>query len=171
MLLKSNIQNLGLIILTSITLSTCKKDNYEDVPYVPVNITLYYPEISSIGVGMVVSLTPDSTDKNYSVIDYFDVRFPKKQHNQRVYGNGLIIYRYSDREFLVFDRTCTYKPRTDICSLTLLNRSTLPICPCCKSVFLLDSDGFPATNSKATRPLHLYNSYFTNNFTQLVITN
>jgi hypothetical protein len=120
---------------------------------------------------MVVSLTADPFDKNYSIINYYDSIHPPKQHNQRVYGNGLIIYRFSDKEFLVWDLTCPYRANEDHCSLTLKDRGTLPECPCCKSVYLLDSDGFPSTGSKSNKPLQYYNAFLTNNYTQLVITN
>ena len=76
-------------------------------------------------------------------------------------GNkGIIIYRFSNYEYNIFDRNCSYEPNIECSYIDSIN-STIAFCGCCSSAFLLDQDGI-AANSPAVLPLKKYN-YSLNN--------
>ena len=76
-------------------------------------------------------------------------------------GNkGIIIYRYANYEFKIYDRNCSYEPNLACSYIDSIN-SSLAFCGCCSSAFLLDQDG-SAANSPALLPLKQYN-YVLNN--------
>tara|TARA_B100000965_G_C19583616_1_gene754680 strand:+ start:1171 stop:1554 length:384 start_codon:yes stop_codon:yes gene_type:complete len=76
-------------------------------------------------------------------------------------GNkGIIIYRFSNYEYNIFDRNCSYEPNIECSYIDSIN-SAIAFCGCCSSAFLLDQDGI-AANSPAVLPLKQYN-YSLNN--------
>tara|TARA_B100001996_G_scaffold117126_1_gene88693 strand:- start:184 stop:597 length:414 start_codon:yes stop_codon:yes gene_type:complete len=76
-------------------------------------------------------------------------------------GNkGLIIYRYSNYEYKIYDRNCSYEPNLECSYIDSVN-SIIALCGCCTSAFLLDQEG-SAANSPAVLPLKQYN-YSLNN--------
>lgn len=76
-------------------------------------------------------------------------------------GNkGIIIYSFSNYEYKIYDRNCSYEPSLP-CSYVDSINSTIAFCGCCSSAFLLDQDG-SAANSPAILPLKQYN-YSLNN--------
>ena len=78
-------------------------------------------------------------------------------------GNkGIIIYSFSNYEYKIYDRNCSYEPSLKCSYIDSIN-STIAFCGCCSSAFLLDQNG-SAANSPAILPLKQYN-YSLNNTT------
>ena len=76
-------------------------------------------------------------------------------------GNkGIIIYSFSNYEYKIYDRNCSYEPSLSCSFIDSIN-SSIAFCGCCSSAFLLDQDG-SAANSPAILPLKQYN-YSLNN--------
>lgn len=76
-------------------------------------------------------------------------------------GNeGIIIYSFSNYEYKIYDRNCSYEPSLSCSYIDSIN-STIAFCGCCSSAFLLDQNG-SAANSPAILPLKQYN-YSLNN--------
>ena len=75
--------------------------------------------------------------------------------------NGLIIYRFSNFEYYAYDKSCTYEPLTSCAEIDSIN-SSLAICSCCNSVFLLDQNGSVA-NGPAILPLKKYSTFLEGN--------
>ena len=76
-------------------------------------------------------------------------------------GNkGIIIYRFSNYEYNIYDRNCSYEPNLECSYIDSIN-STIAMCGCCSSAFLLDQNGV-AANSPAVLPLKQYNNSLNN---------
>ena len=75
-------------------------------------------------------------------------------------SKGIIIYSFSNYEYKIYDRNCSYEPSLSCSYIDSIN-STIAFCGCCSSAFLLDQDG-SAANSPAILPLKQYN-YSLNN--------
>ena len=75
--------------------------------------------------------------------------------------NGLIIYRFSNYDYHAYDKSCSYEPLTACAEIDSIN-SSLAICSCCNSVFLLDQDGSVA-NGPAILPLKRYSTFLEGN--------
>jgi hypothetical protein len=76
-------------------------------------------------------------------------------------GNkGIIIYSFSNYEYKIYDRNCSFEPSLSCSYIDSIN-STIAFCGCCSSAFLLDQNG-SAANSPAILPLKQYN-YSLNN--------
>ncbi len=78
----------------------------------------------------------------------------------KVGNKGMIIYRFSNYEYNIYDRNCSYEPNLECSYIDSIN-STIAMCGCCSSAFLLDQNGV-AANSPAVLPLKQYN-YSLNN--------
>ena len=71
-------------------------------------------------------------------------------------GNkGIIIYNFSNYEYKIYDRNCSYEPSLSCSYIDSIN-SSIAFCGCCSSAFLLDQNG-SAANSPAILPLKQYN--------------
>ena len=83
-------------------------------------------------------------------------------------GNkGIIIYSFSNYEYKIYDRNCSFEPSLSCSYIDSIN-STIAFCGCCSSAFLLDQNG-SAANSPAILPLKQY--YYSLNNTILNIYN
>jgi len=124
------------LVLFLIIISSCGDSNdYIRNIYVDVEIDLSLPEFS-----------PLNTVGNSIFIEG---------------GNkGIIIYRFSNYEYNIYDRNCSYEPNLECSYIDSIN-STIAMCGCCSSAFLLDQNGV-AANSPAVLPLKQYN-YSLNN--------
>ena len=124
------------LVLFLIIISSCGDSNdYIRNVYVDVEIDLSLPEFS-----------PLNTVGNSIFVEG---------------GNkGIIIYRFSNYEYNIYDRNCSYEPNLECSYIDSIN-STIAICGCCSSAFLLDQNGV-AANSPAVLPLKEYN-YSLNN--------
>ena len=61
-------------------------------------------------------------------------------------GNkGIIIYSFSNYEYKIYDRNCSYEPSLSCSYIDSIN-STIAFCGCCSSAFLLDQDGSAANS-------------------------
>ncbi len=127
-----NLCCLALILFTS----GCSKDEADNFPNVSVNLTIYpgtgsYHSLGAIGGSM--NLTGGV--------------------------NGLIIYRRSQNEFMVFDRACTYDPTNPCEKIELQDEGGFTAKDaCCGSIFLLTTG--EAWDGPAPYGLKRYNSYF-----------
>ena len=124
------------LVLFLIIISSCGDSNdYIRNVYVDVEIDLSLPEFS-----------PLNTVGNSIFIEG---------------GNkGIIVYRFSNYEYNIYDRNCSYEPNLECSYIDSIN-STIAMCGCCSSAFLLDQNGV-AANSPAVLPLKQYN-YSLNN--------
>ena len=124
------------LVLFLIIISSCgDSNNYIRNVYVDVEIDLSLPEFS-----------PLNTVGNSIFIEG---------------GNkGIIIYRFSNYEYNIYDSNCSYEPNLECSYIDSIN-STIAMCGCCSSAFLLDQNGV-AANSPAVLPLKQYN-YSLNN--------
>lgn len=154
----SNIIKFCIITLIIFITSDCKKEVNNYVPDVPINYELNLTsELADLGVNQLVTITRDPMATDYSIVDYHNSKYQKYSILNRTYGNGIILFRSSYYEYKAFDLTCTYRAFEDHCALTVEGREYLPICPCCKSVFILTADGLPSKGSNASIPLMRYN--------------
>jgi nitrite reductase/ring-hydroxylating ferredoxin subunit len=149
--------------------STCKKDEYSEVPYAYVELELnIYNELAIVGVGQFVVIKPAATYGQISIYDpYQNVTYPAV--GGKFTGKGIILYHYSPDEWHAYDNTCTYKPQTDNAEVVTYKDSMYFICPKCKSHFLI-LDGTPAKGSPAPRPLKQYRTII-DGYSNLLITN
>lgn len=81
---------------------------------------------------------------------------------------GLIIYRQTIDEFLVFDQACTYLPSEPCHVVSLDSAINLLQCACCESRFSLD--GYPARGPAAFN-LKPYRSLYSPSSNTLRVTN
>lgn len=127
-------KNLIFVILT-VMLCCCKNDNIDLIPYVPVQQTVNSGEIATFGINTAI----------------------KKPGGNK----GLIIYRKSSDEFVVFDRICTYFPN-DTSAVVLEESQQIAICPKCESRFILIDDGSKTNDGPAQLPLRKYRCFYEN---------
>ena len=78
-------------------------------------------------------------------------------------GHGIIIYRASQTEFYAFDRTCTFEEGLDQAVNLNIPTDLSPICPACKSTYILPSLGYPDNDGPAIYPLRQYQTEFGGN--------
>ena len=131
----SKLRNYFKIIALLLLFSSCKSnDNY--VPYAYVNFDIYlsdpqYYELNAIGSSVSV--------------------------NHEGY-KGIIIFRKSSDEFMVYDKCCTNEP-TNSCEIVEETENEYVVkCNCCNSTFSL-YDGYPM-DGVAKLPLKEYHSQF-----------
>ncbi|MCX7985728.1 MAG: hypothetical protein N2662_02170 [Bacteroidales bacterium] len=147
-----------IILLITVTLSSCKSDESTIVPVVTVEYELSLTnELAYLGVGMYVTVTKSPKNENFSIVDYHNSKFANKTIAQKTYGNGIIIYRKDFYDYQVFDLTCTYRSFEDYCQLKIDSENNyIFVCPCCNSEFIVTADGMPTNTSKAFKPLMQY---------------
>jgi nitrite reductase/ring-hydroxylating ferredoxin subunit len=115
------------------TIYQCDKEQ-ERIPYVYVNIqkSIDDPELNAVLIpGNYVYLTGGV--------------------------NGIILYRFSNDEFIAWERTCPYVP-SDNCRISLDETDVFCACPCCESEYSI-IDG-TAVKGPSTYPLKSYKTYF-----------
>jgi hypothetical protein len=106
---------LGLTLI--ISSASCRKDKQRPViPYVYVSIQLYPNSLDYIPISGWV----------YSTGGY----------------RGLIIYRMTENEFMVYERTCPYDPDKDCARVKVESSGITAIDSCCGSRYVL-TDGSP----------------------------
>mgnify|MGYP000991119727 CR=1 FL=1 len=166
--------NIIKIFLITILLSnsfSCNKDETLVVPEVRVEYELSLTnELANLGVGMALTVTRDTNNTNFSIVDYNNVKYGKKSIAQKTYGNGILIYRSDFNVYHAYDLTCTYNAFTDYCQTKIDSKNNLMlVCPCCGSGFLIVTGCMPTNKSKAYKPLKEYSTRINGNF--LKITN
>jgi nitrite reductase/ring-hydroxylating ferredoxin subunit len=121
--------------------SGCKgKDNYPQIPYVPVNIFLdpnstMYLELNAVGGWVYV--TADAPSR------------------------GIIIYRLSQDEFMAYERICPYDPDMTNARVEVESSGVTATDSLCGSRFIL-TDGQPF-KGPATLPLKQYRTAYDGN--------
>ncbi|HEX3007745.1 MAG TPA: hypothetical protein VHO90_09040 [Bacteroidales bacterium] len=116
-------------------LSTCTDNVDQEVPIVPVNISLdVNTELASLGIGSTMVC-------------------PKSGGYM-----GIIIYRHSLSEYYAFERTCSYYPN-DTSAVEVNNGEIIVSCPKCGSKFVLTPDGALVNQGPAKLPLVQYRTY------------
>jgi hypothetical protein len=157
------ITKLGLFfifLLIGVVNHSCRKDNQDIVPYVPVNLILdIQTDLGHLGVGETATIIPD--EQGYGVLSFSAPNYPVLRLGQEVSGNGLILYRLALYEFMVFDRTCTFQANIDYCALEMDDTGLVPECPCCQSQFMLPLEG-AVIKGPAVLPLKTYQTYINN---------
>ena len=73
-------------------------------------------------------------------------------------SRGLILYRYSNDEFRVFDRHCTFEPSNTCALVSVETNNITAFDNCCNSKFLI-TDG-SVTQGPANLPLKQYRTTF-----------
>ena len=125
----------SIIIFFMLFFSCNDQNNYIQNVYVDIEVDISLPQFSSI-----------NTVGNSMFIEG---------------GNkGIILYRNSSFDFKIYDRNCSFEPNQECSYIDSVN-SSIALCNCCTSAFLLDQNGI-AANSPAVLPLKQYN-YSLNN--------
>jgi Rieske Fe-S protein len=134
------------LLLALLLLVGCRDQNRDFVPNIQVDVFINLNLPSYQAINVVGGL----------------LEFPSAGYR------GLIIYRQTIDDFLVFDQACTYMPSEPCHVVSLDSTVNLLACACCESRFSLD--GFPA-RGPATFNLKPYRSLFSPNSNTLRITN
>ena len=75
---------------------------------------------------------------------------------------GIIVYHQSFHIYKTYDRNCSYQPSMSCAKIDSVN-STIAICNCCDSKFLLDQNG-KTINGPALLPLKQYPNNLSGDF-------
>jgi nitrite reductase/ring-hydroxylating ferredoxin subunit len=139
--LRNKILLLFLVLLSPI--NSCDKDNMHPVPIVPVDFIINIESTQHIELNSIGGWA------NYT-------------------GGfrGIIIYRFSEDQFMAFDRACPVHPY-DECARVSVTDIPLAADTCCNSTFLL-IDGSPVSGP-ARHPLLQYRTFF--NYPYLQVSN
>lgn len=138
---KSKIKKFLFIAILIFTGLSCKDENHQIIPYVPVNLSIDKGSLLSMGV-------------NTSIVrDGYGFR-------------GILVYRYDESTFKAFDRCCSNYPNDD--AAVVVDNSGTATCPVCKSTFNLFADGM-VTKGPAKYPLQQYKTYYDG--TRLTVSN
>jgi len=152
---KSKIVNFCITFFIIFISESCQKDTAPYVPDVPVYYELSFSsELANLGVSQFVTITADTINTDYSIVDYHNKNLGKFRIAFKTYGNGIILYCKDVSEYQAFDLTCTYRGIEDHCALKVGGLQAT--CPCCNSTFLLSFNGYPSNGSLATKPLWMY---------------
>ena len=127
---------IAILLMVALFFSgSCDKNNYTDIPDVYVNL---YLDISST---MYIELS--------TVGGWVNITGGYK---------GITVYRYSQYDFIAFERCCTYDVEVDSARVMVDPSGLTLTCPACGSTFLI-LDG-SIVNGPASRPLKQYMTYF-----------
>lgn len=139
---------LAIIALTLI-IPSCGKENTDttEIPYVYVNF----------------SIDPTS-------IEYGNLNIPGNYAYINGGYRGIIVYHFTQDEYLAFERTCTYDPTVTCSKLVVEESGLIARDTCCGSGFLL-LDGTPVEGSKATKSLRIYRTTYDTYYRRLHIYN
>ena len=164
---QSNIIKFCTVLFLFLYPESCKKDNWQYIPYVKVNLTLdLTSELADLGGGDFITVKSDTVNPDYSIVDYHNKKFPNFEIYQKINGNGLVVYcAQKGFEYYAFDLTCPYKAFQNHC--TLNKDGLILICPCCKSKFLFSGNNFiPANGDSTNLPLMQYQAYIAGSYGQ-----
>jgi len=75
---------------------------------------------------------------------------------------GIIVYRQSFDSYKTYDRNCSFEPSLACARIDSVN-SSIAICKCCNSMFLLDQNG-ETIDRPALLPLKQYPNNFSGDF-------
>ncbi|NJM14750.1 MAG: hypothetical protein HC896_04680 [Bacteroidales bacterium] len=117
------------------------KDDYDNVPVVPVDIRINLSLMQNLQPGQIATIRSNGKDGGLVVFN----KNLSVNINDRVWGNGLYLYRVSFETYEAYDRTCTYQPVERYCATSYSQDSVLAICPCCKSTYYIENGGLRFT--------------------------
>ncbi len=153
--------NLQLFYLTCIVLtflsSSCEKSKIQPIPNVYVSF--------SINIQTDPQFIMLQAQGNSMVIQYYDIGEISLGYN----NNGIIVYNAGGEQFYAYDCTCPYDYPNSIKIKT--DGDGIATCPQCKSVFLLQGNGQPSTNSVSTYSLKEYRTSYNPNTGELYVYN
>jgi hypothetical protein len=143
----------------------CNKDKYERVPDVPVNVKInIHSHLTFMGYGETVMILPNENNVGY--IKFNDDSRANINLTSKVYGYGIVLYRYDQEVFVAYDRTCTFRPESNYCGIEFDKSGILPTCPCCSSRFIVsfagEATGYPTSESQAAFALLQYRTTVSN---------
>lgn len=152
MILKSKIINILIIILTVVSLTSCKKNKYDVIPdvYVDFIIDLNDPEFFVLNAATNSKIVTSLTN-NWGV-------------RSAGYGdNGIIVYRSALDEFYAYDRTCPHDYAENGLSKKVNVDFLSAICPKCSTSYSLEVGGTPISGP-GKYPLKNYKTSFNGQF-------
>jgi len=149
---RSNLNIFSVILLILALQSSCKKDEYDVIPYVMVDfyIDLYDPEFFNLSVETGYALVGSLTNNLGQYAAGFD-------------DNGIIIYHSIGDEFIAYDRTCPHDWAVNTKSIAIDVDGVYADCPECKSTWALPSFGASASGP-SKYPLKTYRTTFDGRF-------
>jgi len=133
-------------ILIIFSFVTCRKDNFK---FPSVNI------YASLGITSDLGDLGRGSVKIYPPNKYGDV-------------GGLIVYMDYDGDYFVFDAACTNDYFNE-CYVGKGDLEGFMVCPCCKSIFQLYTDGNDVFQGPAKYPLVQYHAFINGGF--LIVNN
>jgi nitrite reductase/ring-hydroxylating ferredoxin subunit len=159
MILKSKIINILIIVLTAVSLSSCKKNKNDIIPDVTVDFTINlndpeFFDLNAIGNSKIVT----SATNNWGI------------YSAGYDDNGIIVYRSFEDEFNAYDRTCPHDFAVNGLSIKVNVDFTIAICPRCSTNYALSAFGtpisgpgkYPLKNYKTNfngQSVHVWNSF------------
>jgi nitrite reductase/ring-hydroxylating ferredoxin subunit len=159
MILKSKIINILIIVLTAVSLSSCKKNKNDVIPDVTVDFTINlndaeFFDLNAIGNSKIVT----SATNNWGI------------YSAGYDDNGIIVYRSFEDEFNAYDRTCPFDYAVNGLSIKVNVDFTIAICPRCSTNYALSAFGtpisgpgkYPLKNYKTSfngQSVHVWNSF------------
>jgi len=124
-----------------------------------------------ISFNVITSCNKSSSEVPYSAInEYINLNLPSYINLNVINGwvyygagsRGIIIYRKSQTEFIVFDRNCPYDPTASCALVKVIPNNILAVDSCCGSQFSL-FDGSVTQGPSANPLLQYRNDLLTNN--------
>jgi len=135
----------SLIVFLPVSCERNKNDVIPDV-YVEFTIDIFdYQALESIAGSVVV-------DEN-------DMRIIDREYAGGFDGNGIIIYRSMENEFMAYDRTCPHDYAVNGLSIKVNVDFTRAVCPKCSTYYELFSFGTPS-DGPGQYPLKNYRTHF-----------
>ena len=150
----NTVSKLSIFLVFIFALGTsysCKKPQYDVIPYVNVNFRLNL---------MDSEFLPLQAPANYILVDAStnNLGYAASGYD----GNGIIVYRASMDEFFAFDRTCPHDYALDNSSVAIdtITGEFYVKCPKCGSEYVLPSFGSPTKDGPSKYPLKNYRTNF-----------
>lgn len=129
-------------ILFLCILVSCKRDRQANIPYVPVDITIYLSDPQ-----------------------HFNLNFVGGWGYLNGGSRGIVVYRITQDGFVAFDRHCTYDVNNPCGQVSVDTNSFFLTDTCCNSSFLV-SDG-SVYRAPATLPLQYYRTTYYENYVRI----
>jgi len=153
--MKSKIINILIIVLTAISLTSCKKSKYDVIPdvYVDFTIDLNDPEFFVLNAATNSKIVTSSTNNWGARSAGYD-------------NNGIIVYRSALDEFYAYDRTCPHDYVVNGLSVKVNVDFLNAICPKCSTNYSLEIGGTPVSGP-GRYPLKNYKTSFNGQYVRV----
>lgn len=133
--MKKRLHTLVLLVAFSTLTICCKKKNKEQIPLVPVNISIYISDPQ-----------------------YFNISIDSGWEYITGGSRGILVYRLNRDNFIAYERHCPYKPNDECGRIEVDSSNVTVFDPCCGSKFLI-TDG-SILNGPAGSPLKQYQTSY-----------